>query len=439
MKKTLLWGAGLTLLFAIACEKNNEEGKTYQNVTMDITNADMLVLYQDGQDKVKSTATVSDNHSNLYKLTAQGLERVIFSAEDDKPIEEEETEVFVENIVPLGDQIILFQGNFRFGETEYWQILVRKSDGAIFDFSGIHLNHMSTDLTLNGSPFQRDGNERYYFKGDIVTHDDNSDGTPSATVDEHALIRMTITNIENPTYEDIQPAGQLFHKFTVDNNGNVYYMEESSPSPELKVIKNTGGILLLEDQHVSIPWKGVNGHVYTFIGNDIYKLEVQEEEVIKTKVWENPDQDFGSGYSTYGFRVDKSNSVLFISSDGSENGSSSTDMIGKSWEFNETTHSLTEVEVPLNPGKIVQTDEYVYMYGGNKLYKMQNSNNVFTDISSGEYEFYTFGAGNDNELVFSALRYSDGKKVTGRLTTTDQLEIIDEESDREATYMIRLN
>lgn len=409
-----------------------------------IAGAEMLVVFQD--DENDGGRFASNHEGNLYKLMADGsFEKVKYVNPDGSDIDPNvaETNIEVSQIMQLSSQVLLLNGSFSLYDTlgnakYYSQILVRKSDGAIFDFPDVHVyaeGHVSRH-----DPIQKDESGFLYFTGNIFTRVDEGEpgGPTSVTSEEGALIRLDISSITNPSYENVLPTGQTAYSFMVDSEGNVFYENVGDGSMGMKIIKKEGGIISLDD-HMEFPWKGTNGYLYAFMGDgDVHKLEVNGGELVQDLVWDNQD-DMGHGYSTYGFRIKKQNSILLISSDGSPGGSSSTDHVGLSWEFNELSNTLEIVDVPVNPGRVIRSGEYAYMFGGTKLYKMRISDNTFFNITTDEYEFYSLGQGAGNELIFSALRYADGKKVLGKLTSSDEVEIVDEENDREATYLVRLD
>jgi hypothetical protein len=336
-----------------------------------------------------------------------------------------ETKIDVHHISRFDDQLLHITGRFVLYDTignemHYSSILVRQSDGAIFDFAKIELSGESNSF-INSSPFQKDANGLIYLASLNTTNLQTAYGA-------NELLRMDITNIENPSYVNILPSGQWLQAFVVDNEGNAFYDNYGlDGTRDFKLIKKTGGILI-PDKSISFPWKGTNGSLYSFIDDAIYKLEVNNDHLIKNLVWEGEYSGIGIGG---GYRIEKAHAVAAISHNGI-------------WEFNETTNFLKLVAAPeglgpLNLNTIVQTGEHVFMYKGSALYKIRISDYLFTEIVSGKYEFYSIGAGSNNELMFSALRYSDGKKVLGKVTATNEILIIEEEGGREATYLIRID
>ena len=440
--KQLFYFMAILSLGLLACEKDDpilNEKKTYQHPVLNITDAKMLVVFE-GDENPSGRVPGNQGGDNLYKLTDSGeFEKVNYVNPDGTNIDPDlvETKMEVHYVESLDDELLFMHGRFTFYDTigfplHYWQILVRKSDGAIFDFASIAPSRFHSDRFINSKPFVKDDEGLFYCAANLL----DANGMPinGSTQGPTALLRLDVSNVEHPSYINILPTGQVVQKFVVDKAGNIFYQNVSQEGGnDFKIIKRAGG-LIIPDEAFLFPWIGINGSFYSVKGEAIYKLEIQQDDLIEHKVWEwMPSEELSympSGIGE-GFRINRQQTTIGIGSN-------------RIWEFNEATQtvkftSLPEDLIPLNYEKLVQTDEYVYMYNGSSLYKMNISNYQYTEVTNGKYEFYTFGTGPNNELMFSALRYSDGKKVLGKITSDDNILFINEEGEKDIVYLIRID
>lgn len=95
--------------------------------------------------------------------------------------------------------------------------------------------------------------------------------------------------------------------------------------------------------------------------------------------------------------------------------------------------------------KATQSENYYYLAGqdadGNSvLLKVDPIDSSYTNLIDGaEYSMYTMDASSDDEVTFSALRLSDGAKVTGNISAAGEIAIIDAAGNTEPVALVRLN
>ena len=115
---------------------------------------------------------------------------------------------------------------------------------------------------------------------------------------------------------------------------------------------------------------------------------------------------------------------------------------GSHWEFFEDDNQVTNFELPdlSLTTKVVHSDDHYYLAEGTNLYKVSFADHSYSSLlTPGEYEVYTMSVDNDETLQISALRFSDGRKIIAGINAQGELTVIDEEQDKEAIYLQRLN
>lgn len=402
-----------------SCSKDEEGSpKIYQKIALDITDAQNLAVINPNSSFGRNG---NDGSASLYKLTTNGnFEAVSFINADGTSLDEgaTDTQIEVNNIINLNSDFVVLGGYFKVYDTigntqEHYSLLVRKNDGAIFDFEvGNALSNANPDSRqfINSKPFDVDSNENIYFTG---------------YSDE--FYKLQLNSLPTPSYTNIGLSGQHISYFDTDSQGNIYFNDGEG---YLKVLKATGGVEVISENDPHFYWVGNNGQFYYCEGDNgqFYMADGSTGNYSPTLLFTEYATTYYNGQY---FQVNKGNSSLFISVSYNSN--------GRHYEFSETTNTISEIDLPYNPEAIIQTAETLYMYNGTNVYKMNLSDNSYDMISSNAYEIYTMSLDQNDNLLFSGLRYSDGKKVIGEMSITGDVTIIEEEMNNEAVSLIRLD
>ncbi len=355
-----------------------------------------------------------------------------FVYEDGQDIDSDVSDVSinVRKVYDAGDFIVL-DGEFIAWDTEgnyqdYYNLLVRKSDGAIFElgnanFSGSYINF--NPVLLQEVNFQSDEAGNLYYLSN-----------------QGKIMKVDVSDPAELFMSEYLPTEQTTFYFVVDRDGNCVYKYGEA----YRLRKGIGGIFDFQSAGFEAHefWVGSNGEMYfTSYDHDnevptIGKLDVDDNgEVLGNELWSPPafEEHFGvqNTNHNYYYRIVRQNSVIFIAF---ENGSH--------WEFSEDDNQVTDFELPdlSLATKVVHSDNYYYLADGTNLYKVSFADHSYSSLlTPGQYEVYSLSVGNDETLQISALRFSDGKNIIAEINAQGELAVIDEEQDKEATYLQRLN
>ena len=240
---------------------------------------------------------------------------------------------------------------------------------------------------------------------------------------------------------EVDPKGNCMYQYSISNGLNKY---------GLRIKKANGGIheVKIEGRENKEFWLGNNGNfyfiTYTFDNGyfpKIHKINIDGDTITTSVVWPlngGPIPDgVGQMFRTSSqgsFMIKKANSVVFIDTYytwGNMN-----------WEFFENTNSVEGIELPHidQDGKIINSKENYYIATKTDLYKVNLDTHEYTKLlNSGEYEVYTISVDANDKLQFSALRLKDGKKIFAEISKEGTLKIINEEINRKATVLERIN
>lgn len=432
-KTLIVLTAGLTIL---ACEK--EKDKKGPVPVLNIMDAESLVILKSSSQSsssLKSPSDSNDGEVTFYKITVDGsFEEVKFVNADGSDLGDDQAETYirVDVIYDLNDDYLLLRGDFSVWDTignnqDYTSLLVRKSDGAIFNFGNYIINSSNDPLC---PAFQTDGQGNAYF------------------LLGNGFYKLDITNPNKLVISEYSPPGQYIFFIggladnggLIDNNGNLIYCPESGNT---RIKKADGGIIFPEKNGEQVSfltyWKGNNGKIYGVLSEDqeysINKIEISENAQV-TELIRNNMIGLLDGFHRIFSAVRKSNSIVFIYG-------SATCI-----EFFENTNRLDKHEISelesVEMEKIVHSDTYFYFTCstsmGSLLYKVSLTDFSYEKILDGvDYEIYSISVSASDVIQFSGLRFSDGKKVFCEIDANGNLTTIDEEQNREGTVLFRLN
>ncbi len=422
--------ASVIVIFS-SCEKDPDNGPpgttTYDQPILDLSDASALVALETGEGHKNS---LEDENSNLYKLTTDGTyEMVRFVNPDGSEVDPDlaETRIIVEEIFNLTDEYLVLRGDFNLydtlGNTQFYQqLMIRKTDGAIFEYT-LGMGDSGPDNFINSPVVRHDEKGNIYFG---KRH--------------YAIIRLLL-EAQAPEYVNILPSGQSYSQFTTDKFGNCIYTDEDY---DFKILKESGGLEEIETKdYTDAFWKGLDGKLYLKMqeydeNSYVYRLDYNDDNISQVQVFEDTEGLIHHNFFTGEYyKIEKASSILFIDTN---------EEALQSWEFFENDYTVEAVETPIAPARfydgsssLVNASNFLYMFNETKLYKVDLNDYISTKLSSDEYEFYNLGINANKELMFSALRYSDAKKVIGKITASDEIIILDSESDKKAIAFTRLD
>jgi hypothetical protein len=445
MKKIdlILLSVFVVLLLA-SCEDtqvdpDRENNKSIGKPKFSIGDATSLIVLDNNSN---SGGRIAGESSNLYKITTSGsFDEVTFVNEDNTPLDSNKTQtlVIVEKIFDVTEDYIILQGQFTAWDTlgntqEYSTLLVRKSDGAIYDFNANDIGP--------GAIFSDDNGNFYYLNHNNM------------------VVKVDVSNPALLKKSEYIPSGQIAQSFWVDHTGTLAYEYNED---KFRVRKQNGGILELDFSTVSpgepspFPygtyfnqgiWIGINGKMYLETYDHrpdneyrihFHTVSLDEQgtvaiDTVWTGDWKNynggADYILGSG-SYMMKRVNKEKSILFVG-------------IDRAWEFFEETNTLVEVDLPNVESfdDFFHSDNYLYYRSGVKIYKISLTDYSYELIQlpqDDQFEIYSMSIGTDDALQFSALRFSDGKKIIAQIDSNGIFSIINEVLDKEVIILQRLN
>lgn len=444
MKKTLQALCSLFVLLSVSCssDKENETsngGQTInQKTVLNITDAKSLVILEKSLTG-KSLAT----ETNLFKITTDGKYLPVNFTNLDGSTNPTATKSIIYDIKNLNSDYILLSGSFEIPDKEgklkkYKSILVRKSDGAIYDSSALEFSFRAIKMGEILPKTDSEGNI-YYYKGN------NSIG------------KFSLNNPENINAINYLPSGETNGYFEVDTKGNCMYqygtskgVTKSNGTNDIRIRKANGGIyeVKIDGRDNKEFWLGNNGNFYfiTYTWNNnyvpqIHKINIDGDNITTSVVWPLKGEPIPDGvghmFRSSGdgsYMIKKKNSVVFIDtyySWGSMN-----------WEFFENDHSVESINLPNidKDAKIIYSKEYYYIATKTDLYKVNLITHAYTKLlTSGEYQIYTLNVNNEDKVQFSALRLKDGKKIFAEINKEGTLNNVNEEINQKAIVLERIN
>lgn len=442
MNKMLL---GVCMGFAslvLSCAEDPElKNSTSGSPKLDIGDASSLMALESSFDggRMPDGGRIKEGEStNFYKVTTSGsVEEILFLNEDGTPIDPNRTKtsIRVYNIFDVSKSYLVLQGQFNAWDTLgnnqfYLALLVNKTNGLTYDFH---------DADMIGGPFFEDEQGNFYYRNINAK-----------------VIQVNVSDPDRIRKSEYLPGGQTAESLAgVDLNGNAFYVYYVTHN-QFRIRKKNGGIFEFDmseelpegyQKYMNGMWMGLNGKMYLETGEGspagsrakFHTVNVNDDGLVSidtvwTGAWEpfNGGGDYVLGSGSYGMqRVNKEKSVLFVS-------------LGYAWEFSEETNTLTEVSLPKVEwfDDFFYSQDYLYYRNGLTIYKISLDTYSYETLSlptGDQWEIYSMSVGSNNALQVSALRFSDGKKILAEIDSAGMFSILDEDLNKEAIVLQRLN
>jgi len=374
--------------------------------------------------------------NKLFKITEAGyIQEVTYEDENGNNVTMVEEPVAIYDVDP--EYVIVCFGENEFDISEGY--LVRKTDGAVFS------------LENAGFPSPNGG----YKNAESVFTDSSGDIFYMAQSGEEAeIIKLNTQNMDSITKTVYSPSGDNVWIFIVDKDGNAAYLGcvKGDTSRKFARIRTAqGGIYDDVFDFHNTPWLGVDGLIYWAY------LDAEPESLEFTVVVEKISINATSGVPTSSVysvgvvegdfdlwipachKLELQGRVLLAQSDPCKN---------HIFELYNPANSARGLNIAaFNLSRMysaVASDNFYYLHGSNSstnevLVKVDPTDDSYTALlNTDEYYIYTMSTSSSDELIFNALRMSDGVKVIGKFDVSGNLTILDEESDVEMVVLERI-
>jgi hypothetical protein len=398
---------------------------------LDLSDADYLVL--------KASDNYKSAHSGqeLYKIKIDGdnfiEEKVSLLDALGNEIDSLFSDFTVNRILELKEGLLCLQGNFTLyldssavEPQDLYSILVRTSDGAIYDFNGHFPSEKSFYLNQNKIQKDNTGNV-YYDAGNVYKLSER----------ENDIIQ-----------EQYLPTEEEYFSFFIDLNGNCYYYD----FPYTKVKKFEGGIAISEIyREFYCMWntydKKVMASVYDSVGYltlEDSKLKFSSFAAINcpeawTHIYTDSNNDFTQIFTPdINLTLKQAGNIIF------EDTKEIYDLLLKEELF--TTNRLLINSISGN--YIFLSSEYslaldLYKVDLTSFEKLNPDSYLLNSVVSIDFpddlEIKTYEFNDDGEIIFTALRLSDEMFVTGIIDSESTMNILTESSDKVYNNLIQLN
>ncbi|MFC1671032.1 hypothetical protein ACFL20_11630, partial [Spirochaetota bacterium] len=305
----------------------------------------------------------------------------------------------------------------------WWEgYLVRKTDGAVFSLRNAGA---PSEYPSNNKIYTDSSGNIYYLRFPL----EYQQGL------ESEVVKLNVQDPENIKAQTYSPPTDNVKGFIIDDAGNMLYNGYLAYNYDnIRRLKMTNNSIYNSEELTSGGWKGLDGNIYYAKDGYIKKMTIDSNFNVTIS-------NYG-GYFNYlgGTKVEVQGRILLISYDA----------------------RIFEVDNPTQTPRIVTPDEtidikyiqaigasdnYYYIYGENssnqkKYYRINPLDDNATEIilpNLDQFDIFKEVISSDGSIVFHALRFSDSKKVIGKIDTVGNLSIIDESSNPEIITLIRIN
>lgn len=434
MKKYLLMIACVMCLLP-ACNnvKNNPEEpeNPEQNSTlakMDITDATTIFLAPASShvNKVRGIAT-EENNLILYKITNNGIvQEVTYVDENGNELTEE--------YIP--EELHMVQNsNYFFVKFRTKQYLVNKQTGAVYETSNIIIEttQYGNAYFANSPSVVVDKTGNMYYKYNRRVH------------------KIDVSNVDAITDETITPETDAINVFTLSSDGELFYRYYSSDGYKYR-LRSTGGRLIPCDlsSHDSrddnIAFRGLDGKLHIFdrsslqiitfldYGNiESQQILTQEENNIQNTIY----------FLHYNGSTDRQPYIINLKDKILAIGTISQALVLDSKNSSDITGEIFNINNYMNISDLHYNQSYIYCCGeslGQFALVRINPYTYATDIimQNTDYEIYSFVVQDDDTIIFSGLRLSDGKSIIASIDKKGTFTILDESLNTNSIILEKL-
>jgi hypothetical protein len=317
---------------------------------------------------------------------------------------------------------------------------VRKTDGAVFS------------LGNEGGPEENWG--KYQNMESVFTDSSGNIYYLAGGVAELEIIKLNTENMDSITKIRYSPSGDDVDFFVVDKDGNAAY--EGSPKGypgDFNRIRTAEGSIYdgLFDDSPDF-WLGPDGMIYcvSFVEGEledyciIEKVSINSTTGVPTKSEYYAFNVSGEVQTLWwSYKLELQDRVIFVKIFDPPYNMFVCEL------YNPTNSArclnITAYFDLLEVYSVVASDNFYYLHGSNNssdsfFVKVDPTDDSYTvlSLSTDEYYLYTWAPSTADELIFNALRMSDGVMVVGKFDVSGNLTILDEESDVEMVVLERI-
>jgi hypothetical protein len=468
-------------------EPEPEESKKENSVVtpdfLDIADAKSLVVINEGSQR-KSTNEDPHSNGNLYKIKENGeIVQVMFRDQNGQPFDRivyyndngdsivNYPQLIVNEINELSDDYLLVEGSFSYLDISdlenphdvfYENLLLRISDGALFDFND----------KINWYRSCRYKNRYLYsdYDGNIYYTSKSSD---------YNIQKLSTLEDGGLTRENILPFNQKFKSYCVDGEGNLFYRpgELGSTVEGFNVKVANGGIIQMDNDLYHLETDTIITFIYTdfdwiwidddkmanaIIGKDsmvynealgewddyaagllsIMNLRVNNSTIQFESRIERINElfeNFQWFVNFYVYRTRYQNEMIFIY------GRSGPELKTELWALDIENSTYRKGIIPVNEGEYIEAiihdgDEFIYLGINSKLLKISKKDFTYTNfLPDNQYDIFALSVSEDDVVTFNALRYSDAEIILGEIDQSGTVTIIKEDMEVPVTSLVRIN
>lgn len=413
MKKIIfLTISSIFIIFCfIACSNANNLSNDNDSInespiiSFNIENAKALIVYPENNSNRSARSSIDTASGRFMKINQNGDIEAIKARREDGTYD---NSIIPSTIIDVSEQFIIigFSTNV---------LLVNKTNGNVYDLSSIGLPSGNSYNGTKKNVYTDRNGCIYYLVGGIVK-------------------KIDITNENSVTAANYTPDTDSISSFVVSLDGDVLYTTQDN----VRIRKRNGGLynIILNDYYNRYSFVGTDGkiyHVYEIAGNPrASRIDIDENynvTLTQVKDLSNHGHIYEDGQIEWIYFTDR---ILAISP--------------MPWEVEDPTHNIRSLSHmrsgALANAKIVKGGgNYWFVASRDGLIRKINPNNdeYETYLSANEYDFYKMEVTSNDEVYFNALRMNDAKKVFGKIDSSGNIEILDDNLTAEIVILKKLN
>ena len=355
---------------------------------------------------------------NFYKVTKDnGVEIVGFINTDGVNVYENPTDdIYIGlNWCLNGRDFLLVQGDIKTWNTGSNSIqksifaFINKETGEILEIDETYVAlYTGANTFLNNFDIQSSSDNNFYY---------------------HSYNKVYKVNF-SLNYEQYSPVGKEIRHFKVKNNGCMMYKDIVSEY----VIKSPSGSLFSVSDNVSGDidafWLGTNNNFYIYRNNEsIDKIEIVGNDMVITNVYNN-FSSLRNLNNEYYFKQEVGDAVFFFPINLNGN------II---WSYDESANEATDVTAYfpdyVHVVDVDSSNDYFYLATKDNIYKYSSNIEGITLFDQSDYDIYTMCVDENDNVIFNALRNSDGKVIIGFVDSEGNINILDDTLNSQVEYL----
>ncbi len=422
MKKTRLGMILLTLLiFGVSCGGGSTPSPGSGSLhRIDISNATNLILAAPSA-VAGSLSASSATEKKLYKVTEDGLviEVKYYDEAGNEINSSTQKPVAVYNV--NSDYLIVCFGFDTYNINEIY--LARKTDGSVFSLKNVGYPIPLSNSYKNANPIKTDYNGNLYF----IRLNSSS---------EAELIKINIEDLNHPTFQIYSSVTDEVNNYDLSKAGNAIYnghLKGDVTNYIYRIKKANGGLHNLPISTFNY-WIGLDQQIYHYQPQKIRKVTINSTD------YSHEETDYGGEISMNGgpytqYKLELSNKIFIIETTN-----------GKIYEVYNEAGTPREVNLAGLSFSSIRTagssNNYYYIagtvFGNSELYKINPVNDSYIKILDG-HDVYKITVSANDEVIFNALKMSNGNIVIGKIDSSGSVTILDETINSQVEVLERVN